>query len=68
MKANKSLPSGSKDLTAKKMIERLKAHQSDAELKKIQGFFKAGDGQYGEGDTFMGVRMGQIFALAQELK
>jgi 3-methyladenine DNA glycosylase AlkD len=54
-----------KDLTARKFIEKLKTFQSDAELKKIQGYFKSGEGQYGHGDTFIGVRMGQVFALAK---
>lgn len=53
-------------LNAKQFIERLKAHQSDAELKKIQRYFKSGKGDYGEGDKFMGVKMGQLFALAKE--
>jgi 3-methyladenine DNA glycosylase AlkD len=60
---NKNL---SKDLTAKQFIERLKALQSDAELKKIQRYFKSGEGQYGQGDKFIGVKMGQLFALAIE--
>ena len=37
-----------------------------AELKKIERYFKSGKGEYGEGDQFMGVRMGQVFALAKE--
>ena len=53
-------------LTAKNFIERLKALQSDEELKKIQRYFKSGEGQYGEGDKFIGVKMGQLFALAIE--
>jgi hypothetical protein len=53
-------------LSAKQFIERLEAHRSPDELKKIQRYFKSGEGQYGEGDEFMGVRMGQVFALAKE--
>jgi 3-methyladenine DNA glycosylase AlkD len=55
-----------KPVTAKQFIERLKALQSADELKKIQRYFKSGKGQYGEGDKFMGVKMGQLFALAIE--
>lgn len=53
-------------LTAKQFIERLKKLQSAEELKKIQRYFKSGEGQYGEGDRFMGVKMGKLFALATE--
>ena len=55
-----------KDLTAKNFITRLKAHQSDDELKKIQRYFKSEKGDYGHGDKFMGVKMGTLFALAKE--
>jgi 3-methyladenine DNA glycosylase AlkD len=55
-----------KELNAKQFVERLKALQSDEELKKIQRYFKSGEGQYGEGDKFIGVKMGQLFALAKE--
>jgi 3-methyladenine DNA glycosylase AlkD len=53
-------------LTAKHFIERLKTFQSDTELKKIQRYFKSGEGQYGAGDKFIGVKMGQLFTLAKE--
>lgn len=54
-----------KKLTAKQFIQDLKLLQSDAELKKIQRYFKTGEGQYGEGDKFMGVKMGELFSLAK---
>ena len=53
------------ELTAKRFTEKLKSFQSDEELKKIQRYFKSGEGQYGEGDQFIGVRMGQVFELAK---
>jgi hypothetical protein len=58
--------SSSKKLTAKSFIEELKSHQSDKELEKIQRYFKSEEGQYGHGDTFIGVRMGTLFELAKQ--
>ncbi len=52
--------------TAAVFVERLEQHQSDEELRKIQRYFKSGKGEYGEGDVFIGVRMGEVFALAKE--
>ena len=52
--------------TAKQFVARLKEHQSDEELRKIQRYFKSGKGESGEGDKFIGVRMGTVFALAKE--
>ncbi len=53
-------------LTAETFVKRLTDLHSPEELKKIQRYFKSGEGDYGEGDTFLGVRMGQVFALAKE--
>jgi 3-methyladenine DNA glycosylase AlkD len=53
-------------LTAEQFIKRLKANRSAAELKKIQRYFKSGEGDYADGDKFIGVRMGQVFSLAKE--
>jgi hypothetical protein len=52
--------------TAENFVEKLKTYQSEEELKKIQRYFKSGEGEYGEGDQFIGVKMGQLFALAKE--
>jgi 3-methyladenine DNA glycosylase AlkD len=52
--------------TAAAFLKRLHTFRSAAELKKIQRYFKTGNGEYGSGDEFIGVRMGQIFALAKE--
>ncbi|MOA13055.1 DNA alkylation repair enzyme [compost metagenome] len=55
-----------KQLSAANFINRLQQLQSDKEKEKIQRYFKTGDGQYSEGDVFMGVKMGQLFELAKE--
>lgn len=54
------------DLTAKKFLARLKAMSSKTEAEKTQKYFKSGEGQAGSGDQFIGVRMGNLFALAKE--
>jgi 3-methyladenine DNA glycosylase AlkD len=54
--------------TAAEFIENLMPLRSAAELKKIQRYFKLGAGEYGEGDEFIGVRMGQLFSLAKEFQ
>ncbi|HQR36282.1 MAG TPA: DNA alkylation repair protein [Blastocatellia bacterium] len=51
---------------AAEFIRKLKTYRSPEELMKIQRYFKSSEGQYAEGDEFIGVRMGQVFALAKE--
>lgn len=50
---------------AEELIKRLKLLQSDTEREKYRRYFEFGEGT---GDEFMGVRMGQVFALAKEFK
>lgn len=49
-------------LTADQFIEQLSHFQSDEEAKKLQRYFKPAEG---EEDVFMGVKMGDLFALAK---
>lgn len=48
-------------VTAKQFVQRLKAHSSPEEREKTLRYFKNTDG-----DQFIGVRMGQVFANAKE--
>ena len=52
--------------SAHDFLGRLETLRSPEELQKYKRYFKTGPGEYGEGDVFMGVRMGQVFALAKE--
>ena len=53
-------------LTVTEFVKRLKAVSSPEEAEKTLRYFKSGKGEYGEGDRFIGVRMGNVFALAKE--
>src|SRR5687767_12630191 len=53
------------DVTAERFADELRKHRSEEELDKIRRYFKTGEGEYGEGDRFLGVRMGEVFALAK---
>ena len=56
------------ELTAQRYVERLQEYASPVEREKIRRYFKSGEGQYGEGDVFLGVRMGQVFSLSDAFK
>jgi len=53
-------------LTAAEFTKRLKAMQSDDELRKIQRYFKPETNGQSKDDHFIGIRMGSLFALAKE--
>jgi 3-methyladenine DNA glycosylase AlkD len=56
----------SANMSAEQFVKKLKTYRSSDQLANYQRYFKTGEGEYGEGDIFMGVRMGQVFALAKE--
>ncbi len=51
-------------LTAKQFIQELTSYRSEAERKKYQRYFMFSDEKPLKDDEFIGVRMGQVFALA----
>jgi 3-methyladenine DNA glycosylase AlkD len=51
---------------AKRFVEKLNTYQSAVELKKYHRYFKFDEDPSGDGDKFIGVRMGQVFDLAKE--
>ena len=53
------------DLTAEHFITELEAHRSDTERTAMLRYFKTGPGEYGEGDEFMGIRMGTLFEVSK---
>ena len=61
-KADTKLPADSK---AEHFIQDLQTLQSEAERLKLQRYFKTDTGNDAEKDVFMGVKMGQLFALAE---
>ena len=54
------------NLTANQFIKMLEALSTPEQVDKIQRYFKSGEGDYGEGDIFIGVPMGKLFELAKQ--
>lgn len=55
-------------MTARIMSARLRTHASREKAKVLQRFFKTGQGEYGEGDIFLGVVMPDIRKTAREFQ
>jgi len=51
---------------AEQFVKRLEALAGPVELEKVKHYLKAGEGEYADDHVFLGVRMGDIFALAKE--
>ncbi len=54
-------------MTARAIIERLRALGTPERARVSQSFFKTGPGEYGEGDIFCGVTVPQVRALVNGL-
>ncbi|KUG22592.1 putative dna alkylation repair enzyme [hydrocarbon metagenome] len=53
-------------MNANEISNRLKKMGNKEDARFLQGFFKTGPGQYGEGDIFLGVRVPAVRKLAGE--
>jgi 3-methyladenine DNA glycosylase AlkD len=54
--------------TAAQVERALRTLASPRDAEFLQGFFKTGKGQYGEGDRFLGVRVPQLRAVARRFR
>jgi 3-methyladenine DNA glycosylase AlkD len=52
-------------VTARTIIARLEELGDEAAAQLARRFFKTGPGQYGEGDTFLGIKVGPLRTLAR---
>lgn len=55
-------------MTAQEVKDELQKFASAEDALFLQGFFKTGPGEYGEGDVFIGVRMGPVRAIAKQFR
>lgn len=55
-------------MAAADVQQALQSHASEYDAVFLQGFFKTGEGQYGEGDVFIGVRVPQTRTVCKQYK
>jgi len=55
-------------MTASRIIKQLRLVGTSEKAKILLGFFRTGKGQYGEGDTFLGVTVPQQREIAKEFR
>jgi 3-methyladenine DNA glycosylase AlkD len=56
------------NISANEISKRLQKMGNEEDARFLQGFFKTGVGQYGEGDIFLGIRVPAVRKLAKEYK
>ena len=56
------------NITAKEISKLLQKMGNKKDARFLQGFFKTGVGQYGEGDIFLGIRVPALRKMAKEYK
>ena len=54
--------------SAREIVEHLCALQNEAQRQVLVRFFKTAPGQYGHGDQFLGIKVGQTRAVAKQAK
>ena len=54
--------------SAREIVEHLCALQNEAQRQALMRFFKTAPGQYGHGDQFLGIKVGQTRAVAKQAK
>ncbi len=52
--------------TAKELLDRLTALSDEEQRKNLMRFFKTGEGDYGEGDEFLGLKVPQTRAFVKD--
>lgn len=53
-------------MKANKLIEELNSLADKKQAEILSGFFKTGKGQYGEGDTFLGIKVPVVRAISSQ--
>lgn len=55
-------------MTAKDIISQMTAMRNEKQREVLMGFFKTGEGQYGEGDEFLGIKVPQTREVVKNAK